>query len=114
MLLLGHSMGARTAAAVSDDPIVRGVVALAPWFPPGEPVGPLAGKALVAAHGRDDRITSFQATQAYVARARAVAASADLVDMGALDHAMVHGLARWNEVARERTLDLARSGVRRS
>ncbi len=114
VLLLGHSMGARTAAVVSDDPNVRGVVALAPWFPPGQPVAPLTGKGLVAAHGRADRMTSFQATEAYVARARQVAASAELVDMGDLDHAMVRGLGRWNEVARRGTLDLARARVPRS
>ena len=30
---------------VADDPTVVGVVALAPWLPPGEPVGALAGQA---------------------------------------------------------------------
>ena len=45
VVLLGHSMGARTAVAVADDPNVPGVVALAPWFPPGEPVEPLRRQA---------------------------------------------------------------------
>ncbi len=38
VVLLGHSMGARTALRVADDPLVRGVTALAPWLPDGEPV----------------------------------------------------------------------------
>lgn len=110
VVLLGHSMGARTAAAVADDPSVHGVVGLAPWFPPDEPVAPLAGKHLVAAHGRADRITSFEATAAFVRRALAApepARSARMVDMGDLDHPMLKGLSRWNHVAREGTLELA-------
>jgi predicted alpha/beta-hydrolase family hydrolase len=106
VVLLGHSMGARTAVTVADDDLVRGVVGLAPWFPVGEPVEPLRGKHLVAVHGRADRITSFDATAAFVRRAATVAASAELVDMGPLDHAMLRGLGRWNEQAHERTLAL--------
>ena len=63
-------MGARTAVHVADDPAVVGVVGLAPWLPADEPVTALAGRHLVAAHGRRDRITSFRATAAYVERAR--------------------------------------------
>lgn len=112
VVLLGHSMGARTAVTVADDPDVHGVVGLAPWFPPGQPVAPLAGKRLVAAHGHADRVTDLGATRAFVGRAESVAASARFVDMGNLDHYMVKGLSRWNRVAREQTLamfELARS-----
>src|SRR5688572_103626 len=72
VVLLGHSMGARTAVAVADDPSVTGVVALAPWLPTGEPVGALAGRHLAAAHGRNDKITSARATQEFVRRAGSV------------------------------------------
>lgn len=109
VVLLGHSMGARTAVTVADDPSVHGVVGLAPWFPPHQPVEPLAGKHLVAAHGRADRITSFEATEGYVRRASQVAASARLVDMQELDHYMLRGLRRWNRIARDATLELAGS-----
>jgi pimeloyl-ACP methyl ester carboxylesterase len=106
IVILGHSMGARTGAAVADDPDVHGLVALAPWFPPGEPVEPLAGRHVVAAHGRADRITSFEATASFVRRAEAVAESAELVDMGDLGHSMLKGISRWNAVARDRTIGL--------
>lgn len=106
LVLLGHSMGARTSVAVADDPQVTGVVGLAPWFPPGEPVGGLAGKHLVAAHGRADRITSFDDTAAYIRRAEPVAASATMVDMGDLDHTMIRRFGDWNRVARDQTLRL--------
>lgn len=106
VVLLGHSMGARTAVAVADDALVTGVVALAPWFPPGEPVSTLGGKHLVAAHGRADRITSFAATAAFVRRAGSVAASAELLDMGGLGHYMLRGHRRWNDIAVTRSLRL--------
>ncbi len=104
VVLLGHSMGARTAVSVADDSHVRGVVALAPWFPLGEPVAPLAGRHLVAVHGRADRVTSFAATRDFVRRAETVAASAELVDMGGLGHYLVKGIRRWNEQARVQTI----------
>jgi alpha-beta hydrolase superfamily lysophospholipase len=106
VVLLGHSMGARTAVRVADDADVRGVVALAPWLPPGEPVAPLAGRHLVAAHGRADRVTSFAATRDFVRRAEPVAASVLLVDMDGLGHYLLKGLRRWNEEARVHTLAL--------
>lgn len=106
VVLLGHSMGARAAVAAADDPLVRGVVGLAPWFPPGEPVGPLRGKRIVAAHGRADRITSFAATEQFLARASVIAAHTQLVDMGDLGHYMVKELGAWNTVARTHTLEM--------
>lgn len=45
VVLLGHSMGARTAVAVADDPRVLGVVGLAPWLPEHEPVRTLLDHA---------------------------------------------------------------------
>jgi alpha-beta hydrolase superfamily lysophospholipase len=99
VVLLGHSMGARTAAWVADDPAVVGVVGLAPWLPHDDPVAPLTGKHLVAAHGRRDRITKAVATEGYVLRAQGVAASARFVDMGALGHYMIRGVRRWNATA---------------
>jgi alpha-beta hydrolase superfamily lysophospholipase len=104
VVLLGHSMGARTSSTVADDADVRGVVGIAPWFPPGQPVAALAGKHLVAAHGRADRITSFAATAEFVRRATGVTASAELIDMGGLGHYMLKGLSQWNEVARDQTI----------
>lgn len=106
VVLLGHSMGARTATYVADDDSVRGVVGLAPWFPPGQRVDRLTGKHLVAAHGRADRITSFAATQQYVRRASAVAASAQLVDMGGTEHYMLKDIGAWNRAATDHTVGL--------
>lgn len=108
VVLLGHSMGARTAVAVADDPTVTGVVGLAPWLPPAEPVTALADRHLAVAHGRADKITSFDATAAFVHRAAAVAASTELVDMGGLGHYMLRRAGHWDDVAISRSLAFVR------
>jgi len=96
VVLVGHSMGGRTAVAVADHPSVVGVVALAPWLPSGEPVAPLAGKVLRAAHGRQDHITSASATRAFVDRAARVSDAA-FIDMGATGHYLLRRIRAWNE-----------------
>ncbi|MFC7485352.1 alpha/beta hydrolase [Knoellia sp. CPCC 206453] len=107
VILLGHSMGARVAVHVADDPSVVGVVALAPWWSATDPVHSLAGRTLIAAHGRRDRLTSFAETQRFVRRARTVAASAEFIDMGPLGHYMLKGADAWNDVALKSVLRLA-------
>jgi predicted esterase len=106
VVLLGHSMGARTAVHVADHPSVVGVVGLAPWLEPGDPVAALAGRHLVTGHGSRDKITSARMTRAYVDRARPVAASADFVDMGRLGHYMLARPSAWNRFALTATLEV--------
>ncbi|MCF6377022.1 lysophospholipase [Nocardioides KLBMP 9356] len=106
VVLLGHSMGARVAVHAADDPSVVGVVGLAPWWSAEDPVATLAGRTLRAAHGRRDRITSFRETSRYVERARSVADSAELRDMGALGHYMLSGSGRWHDVATASVLEV--------
>jgi len=96
VVLLGHSMGARTAVAVADHPNVVGVVALAPWLPADEPNAALAGRALAAAHGRSDRITSYRQTAAFCRRAEGVASSVELRDMGHVGHYMLRRVPAWS------------------
>jgi alpha-beta hydrolase superfamily lysophospholipase len=104
VVLLGHSMGARTAVAVADDPSVVGVVALAPWLPASEPNAALAGKPFAAAHGRSDKITSFRQTQAFCRNAERVASSVELHDMGRIGHYMFRDIPAWNRFAVDRSL----------
>jgi len=99
VVLLGHSMGGRTAVAVADDPDVVGVVAVAPWLPKDEPVESLAAKHLACAHGRSDKITFAKATARFVHRAAEVAASAEMVDMGRVGHYMLRRRTAWNRFA---------------
>ena len=102
--LLGHSMGARTALHVADHPSAVGVVALAPWLERSDPVRKLAGKHLIAGHGRQDRITSAAMTRAFVDQARGIAASAEYVDLGRSGHYMLRRAGDWNRFALRSTL----------
>lgn len=103
VVLLGHSMGARTALKVAGEADVIGVVGLAPWFPPDEDVSPIAGKHLVAAHGSRDRITYAKATRQLLTRAEPVAASTRFVDMGPIGHYMLRRRRHWDRVAVDQT-----------
>jgi predicted esterase len=104
VVLLGHSMGARTAVHVADHPSAVGVVALAPWLERSDPVRKLAGKHLIAGHGRQDRITSAAMTRAFVDQARPIAASAEYVDLGRSGHYMLRRAGDWNQFALRSTL----------
>ncbi len=104
VVLLGHSMGGRTAVAVADDPSVVGVVALAPWLPPGEPFAALEGRQLAVAHGRRDRITSLRDSRAFCQDAQAVAAGVELRDMGRAGHYLLRHVCAWNAFAVTRSL----------
>lgn len=106
--LLGHSMGGRTACRAADDALVRGVVALAPWLPPGEPVAALAGRELHAAHGRRDRITRATDTRAFVESAAGVATATSFTDMGARGHYLLTGIHAWNGLAEDRLRQVLR------
>lgn len=106
VVLLGHSMGARAAVHVADDDLVVGVVGLAPWWPGDEPVGALAGRHVVAVHGRRDRITSASQSRAFLARAESVAVSTDFVDMGLVGHYMLSHVRAWNRAALRASLGM--------
>ena len=68
VVLVGHSMGGRTALRVGGEGSVRGVVALAPWLPEGEPTAQLTGRPVLIAHGNLDKVTSARASQRYAER----------------------------------------------
>ena len=107
VVLLGHSMGARTAVHVADDPAVVGVVGLAPWWSlQDDPVRTLRGTHLRAAHGRSDHITSARQTREYVAAAGGVAASASFTDMGRVGHYLLRRIPAWNDFAVESVLEV--------
>lgn len=108
VVLLGHSMGARTAVAVADDPSVTGVVGLAPWLPADEPFHALTGRHLAVAHGRRDKITSPRQSREFVRRAAAVAASVEYHSMGPVGHYMFRRIPSWNAFAVDRSLSFLR------
>jgi pimeloyl-ACP methyl ester carboxylesterase len=102
VVLVGHSMGGRTACRAADHPLVRGVVALAPWLPPTDPVDALTGRELHAAHGRRDHITRAGDTRAFVERAAQVASATSFTDMGDRGHYLLRGVSAWNAFTLDR------------
>ncbi|MFI6626058.1 alpha/beta family hydrolase [Streptomyces sp. NPDC050528] len=99
-VLLGHSMGGRAALRAAGHPQVSGVVALAPWWPPGEPVEQAVGRHVVALHGERDHVTSPAETADCVRRAReAGAARAGLAVIGGGDHGMLRRHRVWHFTA---------------
>ncbi|MCH0542108.1 alpha/beta hydrolase [Streptomyces sp. MUM 203J] len=96
VVLVGHSMGGRAALRVAGDPRVRGVVALAPWCPPDEPVAHLVGKPLFLLHDEADRVIEARSTWAFVRRATQAGALAHALPMPGGGHAMLAGARAWH------------------
>ncbi|WP_051109005.1 alpha/beta hydrolase [Actinomadura flavalba] len=112
IVLVGHSMGARTALRVAGDPRVAGVAALAPWVPRGEPVDHLAGRRVLIAHGDADRTTPPAASRAYAERARAAGALVTFESVPGEGHAMVRRAGWWHRRTTAFVLDtLARAAA---
>ncbi|WP_406186904.1 alpha/beta fold hydrolase [Streptomyces sp. NBC_01006] len=106
VVLVGHSMGGRAALRAAADPLVRAVVGLAPWCPPGEPVLHLGDTAVVLLHDEADRVTDAQGSWDYVRRARARGARAAGIAMPHGGHAMLRRAADWHRVTTDTTLGL--------
>jgi dienelactone hydrolase len=104
LVLVGHSMGARTAVRVAGHANVVGVVALAPWLPKSDPVDQLRGRRLLIAHGTLDRVTSPRASQRFAGRAEGVAADVTFIAVRGETHAMLLRPAFWHRLAADRAL----------
>ncbi len=100
VVLVGHARGARAAARAAGHPAVTAVAGLAPWLPPGEPAGQLAGRRVLLAHGSADSITSPAETWAFLERARAVT-DVSAVEVRDGDHAMLRRARLWHAIAAE-------------
>ncbi|MEW1908439.1 alpha/beta fold hydrolase [Kitasatospora sp. NPDC085895] len=96
--LIGHSMGGRAAMAAAGHPAVRGVVALAPWCPPGEPVAHLAGRSLVILHDERDTVTSAAQSWDLARRAATADARVGTVAMPRGGHAMLRDARGWHRL----------------
>lgn len=92
--LVGHSMGGRTALAVSDEDNVRLVVGLAPWIERGDRL-PRDGQKTILIHGDRDRITPLSASRQIVERLGADGHDATLIRVARGDHAMLVRAGLW-------------------
>ena len=112
VVLVGHSMGGRAALRAAGHPLVTAVAGLAPWLPPGEPAGQLAGLRVLLVHGSDDSVCRPADTWAYAARAAAVTEVA-AIELRNGDHAMLRRASLWHALAGEfarRSLGLPAAG----
>jgi len=100
VVLIGHSMGARTAMRVAGHPRVIAVAGLAPWLPSGEPVEQLAGRQVLLAHATNDRVTPPAETWAFAERAAAVTDVA-AIEVRNGEHTMLRRAAVWHRIAAE-------------
>ena len=97
--LLGYSMGGRVAVTTAGEPVVRVVVALAPWLTDADPVAGLAGRHVLFVHGGADHTTDPRATMAFAERARPVAASCRVVIVRREGHPMMRRPWLWHRLA---------------
>ena len=96
IVLVGHSMGGRTACRVAGDESVAGVCALTPWLPEGEAVASLTGRSIHVMHGTRDRWTSARWSRDFVDRCRPIANSATWRSMPGAGHFMLRRVGEWN------------------
>jgi dienelactone hydrolase len=106
VVLVGHSMGGRTALAAAGEPTVVGVVALAPWIEGDLRLDAFRGRSVVIAHGDLDQITSPGASQALAKRARASGLDVEHVIVEGDGHAMLKRFATWQRLVRTRTMGM--------
>lgn len=97
IVLIGHSMGGRTACRVVDESGVVGVVGLAPWLPEGESVSAMAGSVLHVLHGSADRWTSPRFSKDFVERSEPIARSVSWRSLPGAGHFMFRRVSTWRE-----------------
>lgn len=119
VVVVGHSMGGRTAAALIDDPSIAGVepagttqkivgvVALAPWWPEGTEVDALAAdRALLVVHGSADRWTDPRTSRRATERAAARGVDARYLSVSG-GHFMLRNPRVWSRATRDFVLGIA-------
>jgi dienelactone hydrolase len=106
VVLIGHSMGGRTAVHVADEDHVVGVAGLAPWLTDDDPVDQLRGRRLLVAHGDGDTVTSPRASHQFAERARAAGADVNYVTVARERHAMLRRPQAWHRLTTAYVLDV--------
>ena len=99
VVLLGHSLGGRTALRVADDPSVVGVVALAPWLPEGEPYQQVAGTPVRIVHGVRDRWVPAAGSLEWAEQAQRVNPGLSRTELRWTGHFMLRRSAVWHGLA---------------
>lgn len=97
VMLLGHSMGARTALHVLDDPAVTAVATLAAWVERGDPAHERPGLRVYLGHGTADRITAPRGSELMAAALRAKGADVTLELVDGENHALLRQARWWHQ-----------------
>ncbi|MFG2884315.1 alpha/beta hydrolase [Streptomyces sp. NPDC048297] len=111
VVLVGHSMGGRAALRNGGYPSVRGVVALAAWCPPDEPVSHLRGRTVGFVHDERDRITPAEDAWAFARQARGAGANVHTVSVPRGGHTMVRGARRWHRITADLVTQLVETSA---
>jgi hypothetical protein len=98
--LVGHSMGGRAALGAAGADNVVAVCALAPWLDGSDPVGQLAGRTVLIAHGDRERWTDPAQSYAYALRAKERGVRICRFDLPGGDHAMLGRARDWHRLTR--------------
>jgi pimeloyl-ACP methyl ester carboxylesterase len=101
VVLVGHSMGGRTALYAAGDAAVVGVVGLAPWIERGDPHRQTAGRIVVIAHGDLDRMTDPRNSRTFAIEAAADGATVAHFVVAGEKHAMLRRAGDWHRLVRD-------------
>jgi alpha-beta hydrolase superfamily lysophospholipase len=107
VVLVGHSMGGRAALGAAGAPNVSAVCALAPWLDGSDPVRQLAGRAVLIAHGDQERWTDPGNSYAYAVRAKAVTSQVARFSLPGAGHFMIARRRDWAALVRRFVLGTA-------
>lgn len=95
--IVGHSMGARTALHVMDDPAVAAVVALAAWVERGDPAHGRPGLPVYLGHGTADQVTAPRGSEVMAKALRANGAEVTLELVEGENHALLRRARWWHQ-----------------
>lgn len=106
VVLVGHSMGGRAAVRVLPAPNVIGVVGLAPWLPPDEPIPDLSRRTVLIAHGTRDRWVDGRLSAHWALRAKQRYPNVARFEVHGVGHAMLRRAGTWHAFACNAALGL--------
>lgn len=101
VVLVGHSMGARTSVRSAARRGIVGVVGLAPWLPAGDPVDQLTGKPLDLLFGTRDRQLPAPTTAEFVEEAIGAGALVSRTVVSGGGHALLWRWWTWHRLTAE-------------
>jgi dienelactone hydrolase len=96
VFLVGHSLGGRTAIAAAGHPLVRAILALAPWLPGDEPIEQLRGVPVLIAHGTRDKWVTPRGSLNFAVRAQRAGLDVKRVEVVGAGHGMLRRVSLWH------------------